>query len=74
MLNPGSLDLPTCSCQRRTSQLKPGSNKLELAEAKLLKIKDNTKFMLEGKKSAQLKMKELKLKIVEESKAMKGGD
>ena len=52
------------------SQLKPGLKQNLLAEAKLLKIKDNTKLMLEGKKSAQL-VEELKLKIVEESKAMK---
>ena len=58
------------SVQNKPTQARP-QTKLELAEAKLLKIKDNTKLMLEGKKSAQLKMEELKLKIVEESKAMK---
>ena len=57
------------SVQNKPTQARP-QTKLELAEAKLLKIKDNTKLMLEGKKSAQLKMEELKLKIVEESKAM----
>ena len=58
------------SVQNKPTQARP-QTKLELAEAKLLKIKDNTKLMLEGKKSAQLKMEELKLKIVEESKARK---
>ena len=58
------------SVQNKPTQARP-QTKLELAEAKLLKIKDNTKLMLEGKKSAQLRMEELKLKIVEESKAMK---
>ena len=58
------------SVQNKPTQARP-QTKIELAEAKLLKIKDNTKLMLEGKKSAQLKMEELKLKIVEESKAMK---
>ena len=58
------------SVQNKPTQARP-QTKLELAEAKILKIKDNTKLILEGKKSAQLKMEELKLKIVEESKAMK---
>ena len=57
------------SAQMQT-QAKPQS-KLELAETKLLKIKENTKLMLESKKAAQLKMEELKQQIAEQSKAMK---
>lgn len=49
---------------------KPQS-KLELEEAKLAKIKDNTKQMLDKKKQAREKMEELKLQIAERSKAMK---
>ena len=57
------------SAQMQT-QAKPQS-KLELAETKLLKIKENTKLMLESKKAAQLKMDELKQQIAEQSKVMK---
>ena len=52
---------------QRPTQAKPQS-KLELAEVKLSKIKENTKLMLENKKRAQLEMEELKLRITRESK------
>ena len=55
---------------QRPTQVKPQS-KLELAEMKLSKIKENTKRMLESKKAAQLKMDELKQQIAEQSKVMK---
>ena len=45
--------------------------KLVLAKAKLSKIKDNTKLMLQNKSNAQRKMEALKLQIAEESKATK---
>ena len=40
-------------------------------QAKLSKIKDNTKLMLQNKSNAQHKMEALKLQIAEESKATK---
>ena len=45
--------------------------KLVLAKAKLSKIKENTKLMLQNKSNVQRKMEALKQQIAEESKAMK---